>query len=111
MSVIIKFPNGSDWRANNFAFGRLLVRYAAFFPEEKHMQYELESARAAGLIVLKSGDSQSRQMVEALRKVAERAIAELAGKGECVVDEGPAGVQDALQHYRRLLELTGQALM
>jgi hypothetical protein len=39
--VFLKFPDGSMWHLTNFAFRRLLLRHAAFFPDDAEIQQHL----------------------------------------------------------------------
>jgi hypothetical protein len=75
MSVIIVFPNGTDWFRANWVFRQLAGDVSVRYRNDDCVCKALESAEALGSLDLKDMDEElCRKVMQAIKTVAEETI-------------------------------------
>ncbi len=75
MSVIIVFPNGTDWFKANWVFRQLVQDVSSHYRNDDDVCKALELARAFGSLDLKKMDEHLRyKVMQAIKAVAQETI-------------------------------------
>ena len=92
MSVIIVFPNGTDWFRANWVFRQLAGDVSVRYRNDDSVCKALESAEALGSLDFKDMDEElCRKVMQAIKTVAEETISGTI-EGWRPHDEGPRNV-------------------
>jgi hypothetical protein len=105
MSVIIVFPNGTDWFKANWVFRQLAGDVSVRYRNDDSVCKALESAQALGSLDLKDMDEDLRRKVmQAIKTVAEETISGTIAGWRPHDEGGHAMYREALSELAKLVE-------
>jgi hypothetical protein len=105
MSVIIVFPNGTDWFRANWVFRQLAGDVSVHYRNDDSVCKALESAEALGSLDLKDMDEElCRKVMQAIRTVAEETISGTIEGWRPHDEGGHAMYREALSELAKLIK-------
>ena len=105
MSVIIVFPNGTDWFRANWVFRQLAGDVSVHYRNDDSVCKALESAEALGSLDLKDMDEElCRKVMQAIKTVAEETISGTIDGWRPHDEGGHAMYREALSELARLIK-------